>query len=138
MKKIIALLIVLSSVFFSAEALAQNQPLACQSDKRGGLFWENGRWVISSFNEKKFILIQTKNGLSEASVAKALGNVTPDQVVCLPAYGGKVRCSDDFGGYLLFDPKTLKGGISIIWGATLADDTDRDSLSVTAFSCTPF
>ena len=138
MKKIIALLTVLTSVFFSAEAVAQDQPLACQSDKSGGLFLENGSWVVSRFKEKKFILIQSKNFLSKASVAKALGNVTPDQVVCSPVYGRKVSCSDEFGGYLVFDPTTLKGGISIIWGATFADDTDRDSLSVTAFSCTPF
>jgi hypothetical protein len=67
-----ALLIILSSVFFSAGAIAQNKPLACQSDVSAGLSWENGRWVTSTFNGSKFILVQTKDGLTGESVGKAL------------------------------------------------------------------
>ena len=65
-----ALLIILSSVFFSAGAIAQNKPLACQSDVSAGLSWENGRWVTSTFNGSKFILVQTKDGLTGESVER--------------------------------------------------------------------
>ena len=94
-----------------------------------------GRQKVS---RKKFVLVQSKNDLTKESVAKALGVVMPDQISCSPVYGAKVSCADEFGGYLVFDPATLKGGMSFIWGATFEDNTDKDSLAVTPFSCTPF
>lgn len=139
MKKIyFTLLAVLSLVFSSTGAIAQNRPLACQSDANGGLDWENGRWVARRFLEEKFVLVQSEKDLTKESVAKALGNGIPDKISCSPVYGAKVSCADEFGGYLLFDPATLKGGMSRIWGATFEDNTNKDSLAVTAFSCTPF
>jgi hypothetical protein len=138
MKKIhFTLLAVLSSIFFSAGAIAQNQPLACQSDARGGLDWENGRWVVSRFTETKFILVQSKNGLTEESVATAMV-VARNQTNCSTVYLNRVSCSDQFGGHLYFDPATLKGGISFVYGGVQADADKKDSMIVTAFSCTPF
>jgi hypothetical protein len=73
MKKIhITLLIILSSVFFSAGAVGQNKPLACQTEADAGLSWDYGRWVTKTFNGSKFILVQTKDGLTGESVGKAL------------------------------------------------------------------
>ena len=80
-KKHFTLLTVLSAIFFSAGAIAQNQPLACLSDKRAGLSWENGQWVVSSFVPTKFILVQTKDGLTSESVAKATDALV-DHVMC--------------------------------------------------------
>jgi len=138
MKKIIALLTVLNSVFFSAGATAQNQPLACQSDKIAGLDWEKGRWSIHSFQEKRFILVQSQNGLTKESVAKALQTPLIQGVTCLTDVLSDISCSDSLGGFLYFQPKTLKGGIAQLTGTTSDNMDRRDSVTVNAFSCTPF
>jgi hypothetical protein len=39
-------LILLGSIFFASGVIAQNKPLACQTDAAGGLEWENGRWGL--------------------------------------------------------------------------------------------
>jgi len=138
MKKIhFTLLIALSSVFFSAGAIAQNQPLACLSDESAGLSWKNGKWVVSSFVPTKFILVQTKDGLTSESVAKAIDALV-ENVMCRSNYNKTlITCHDPHGGFLMFSPKNLKGGISQLMGATLTGNS-RDTPTLTAFSCTPF
>ena len=139
MKKIIALLTVLSSVFFSVSAIAQNKPFACQSDAVGGLRWETREWKVSSFQAERFILVQTSDGLTKESVGKALKNMPASQIECRNAYQGRISCSDLLGDSLFFDPTTLKGGISLMFGATQSDnDSNKDTLTLVAFSCTPF
>ena len=74
-KSQIALLIFLSSIVFADKAFGQNKPLACQEDASAGLSWENGKWVSRKFvSDQKFILVQTEDGLTADSVAKALGH----------------------------------------------------------------
>ena len=138
MKKIhFTLLTALSAIFFSAGAIAQNQPLACLSDKRAGLSWKNGQWVVSSFVPTKFILVQTKDGLTSESVAKAIDALV-ENVMCRSNYNKTlITCHDPHGGFLMFSPKNLKGGISQLMGATLTGNS-RDTPTLTAFSCTPF
>ena len=70
----IMLLILASSLLSTNTALAQNKPLACQTDAVGGLQWENGRWVTTSYLERRFILVETKDGLTTDSVGKALNS----------------------------------------------------------------
>lgn len=135
MKKIIALLTVLSSVFFSAGATAQNQPLACQSDASAGLSWENGRWVVTRTVDKKFILVNTKNGLTLESVKKALGMAV---TMHCEFFDQRTSCSNLSGRHLLFDSRSLKGGYSVLFGTTQADDDAKDTPYLIAFSCTPF
>lgn len=137
MQKIhITLLTVLSSVFFSAGAIAQNKPLACQGDAAAGLNWENGKWVARAFNEPKFILVQTKDGLTTESVAKVLSGTS--RVSCTKV-AGLIFCSEQLGASLFFNPATLKGGRASLFGAGQADnDPPKDTVTVTAFSCTPF
>lgn len=138
MKKIpVALLILLYSVFFTDGAIAQNKPLACQTDAVGGLQWENGQWVVSTYVPKKFILVQTKDGLSKDSVAKAfsIGNA-PELVSCIN--NGSITCYDLLGDHLLFDLKTLRGGIASLFGSISTNTTRKDSVTVQMFSCTPF
>ena len=138
MKKIIALLTVLSSVFFSAGATAQNQPLACQTDSSAGLSWENGQWRVAAFVEEKFILVKTSNGLTNESVAKAI-HTSANRVHCRDLPQDRIGCIDEFGGVLFFSTVTLKGGVSQLNGAAHSDDrSKKDSLTVAAFSCTPF
>ena len=137
MKKIhFTLLTVLSSIFFSAGAIAQNQPLACQSDEKAGLYWKNGRWAVSSFVLKNFILVQTKDGFTNESVAKALG-ASAKNVQCRSSNFNEIFCDDANGGFLMYRTTTLKGGIAQLLGTTLASD-ERDTPTLTAFSCSPF
>ena len=135
MKKIpFALLIFFCSMFFTDGAIAQNKPLACQTDAVGGLEWENGRWVIRSYVAQKFILVQTNEGLTKASVGTAL-KIIPELVTCQK--NETVSCFDELGGHLLFDPKTLTGGIAILYGS-ISTKSNRDSVTVRVFSCTAF
>jgi hypothetical protein len=138
MKTALMTLITLAISFLSTNtALAQNKPLACQQDASGGLKWENGKWVSAKFvSNYKFILVQTNDSLTPDSVAKALGHDYVNQVSC-----GKntirISCQDKTGGNLFFDPKTMKGATSQLFGST-SNNPDRDTVSVDVFFCTPF
>lgn len=140
MKKLqIALLVVLSSAFLTNGANAQNKPLACQEDKSVGMDWERGSWVSSSFSLKRFILVQARDTLTLESVAKAMFPElpTPDQTTCTSVIQQRIMCVDKSGISLFFDPKTLKGGMARLMGSTSAGGP-KDSVSVSAFSCTSF
>lgn len=140
MKKIhFTLLIALSSVFFSAGVIAQNQPLACQSDESAGLSWENGRWKVGSFVPKKFILVQTNGGLTNTSVANAFGaSVGAENVRCGFNYSKTlITCNEPSGDSLIFNPQNLKGGIAKLFGTIMSGDT-RDTPYLYAFSCASF
>ena len=138
MKTLVMMLLILtSSILLTTTASAQNKPLACQQDASGGLKWENGKWVSAKFvSNYKFILVQTNDSLTPDSVAKALGHDYGNQVSC-----GKntirISCQDKTGGNLFFDPKTMKGATSLLFGST-SNNPDRDTVSVDVFSCTPF
>jgi hypothetical protein len=116
-------------------AQAQNKPLACQDDAVGGLNWENRSWATSTFKTEKFILVQAGNTLTKESVAKVLN--TPMPITCNSYKGERISCAADFQ-FLLFNIKTLKGGISHMLGATTPDGVYKDSVVVQAFSCQPF
>jgi hypothetical protein len=132
----VSLLTLLCALFFTSGAIAQNKPIACQTDAVGGLEWANGQWVISKYGSQKFILVQTNDGLTKDSVAKALHlEEFPQLVTCKKE--GTVTCFDNLGGHLLFDPKTLKGGIAVLYGS-ISTKAQRDSVAVKVFSCTPF
>ena len=137
MKKLqITFMIVLGSFFFTNGVIAQNKPLACQVEKAAGLDWVNGRWVAKTFdvNTPKFILVQAKDGLTRDSAAKAL-DTYPSEISCRS--DSQFTCFDNLGASLYFDPKTLNGGISQLYGS-IASGTKKDSVTVRVFSCTPF
>lgn len=136
MKKIpVSLLILLCSLFFTSGATAQNKPLACQGDAAAGLLWENGRWVTKSFKTDKFILVQTNSGLTLESVAKAIAS--DSELVSCRKFGARISCVDPIGHSLFFDPRTLRGGVSQMFGS-MDSDIKRDTVSVQVFSCTQF
>jgi hypothetical protein len=133
MRKAFALLIALVLANF---ALAQNKPLACQTDATAGLNWEAGRWQIRSFIAEKFILVQSGNTLTNASVAKAFDS--PETLVnCYTTATSNITCTGISGSLLFFNPKNLRGGLSNVFGATMESEK-RDSVTSAAFSCTPF
>jgi hypothetical protein len=137
MKKLLsALLITLVGVTVQA----QNKPLACQDVAAGGLDWNNGRWVTTTFLTGKFILVLEGNTLTKESVGKVLthANQAPTiaEISCTGRVG-RISCNSNHK-HLLFDPKTLKGGISVLLGSTNDDGFYKDSIYVKAFSCQPY
>ena len=139
MKKLqITLMIVLSSFFLTNGAIAQNKPLACQDVAAGGLRWENGRWVTSTFKTDKFILVLAGNNLTKESVGKAfgVGAVSSSQISCID-HVYLISCTSSYQ-QLVFDTKTLKGGISTLLGSAMEDGSYKDTVFVRAFSCQPY
>jgi hypothetical protein len=133
MKKLLfALLITLIGV----SVQAQNKPLACQDIAVSGLNWENGRWVTSMFRPDKFILVLSGNNLTKESVGKAFNSNTIADISC-SNFGTLISCAA-FSKQLMFDPKTLKGGISGLFGSAMEDGSYKDSIYVKAFSCQPY
>lgn len=129
------ILIALSLILFTNGAIAQNKPLACQTEAAGGLAWVNKQWVTSSFKEIKFILAQSGKTLTKDSVANALrGN--PEQVTCRNA-NSFIECTDTSGGGFFFNQQTLKGAVSQLLGSAFSTDV-RDTVTVHIFSCTYF
>lgn len=120
---------------------AQGKPLACQEDAAAGMNWENGQWKVVSFKPRRFILVLDSGNLTTKSVLKALFPSAKDeyvsQVSCTKIPTIKIRCEDLSGGSLYFNPKSNKGGISNIAGAQ-DEESNRDSLTVSAFTCQPF
>lgn len=126
-------------VMFCANIYAQNRPLACQMDKTIGLVSEGGAWKIaipSGFETNRFILVLQRDlNLDGNAVARVL-SVAPS-VTCQIVFRGRVSCSSQLGNYLFFDPTTMKGGISNLFGGIM-DPTNGENLSVQAFTCQPF
>ena len=133
MKKLqITLMIVLSSIFFANGAVAQNKPLACQGEAAAGVDWQNGRWVTTKFETKKFVLVQTGNLLTKESVAKAFESTDINSANCSYSYG-EITCFLSLGRMLYFNPVSLRGATSALHGSTYVG-TKRDSVAVEVFS----
>ena len=137
MKKLqISLMILMGSFFFTNGAIAQNKPLACQGEAAAGVDWQNGRWVTTKFETKKFVLVQAGNLLTKESVAKAFESTDINSANCSSFYG-EITCSLSLGRILYFNPVSLRGATSTLHGSTYVG-TRRDSVAVEVFSCTPF
>jgi hypothetical protein len=134
--KLNAFLIALASMLLANGAIAQNKPYACQEDAAAGLSWDNGRWVTSSFNEKKFVLVQQGDNLTTESVAKIFNNPYLSNISCT-IIKPEILCFDISARVIYFNPDTLKGTLSRNFGATMTGN-QKDSLTVSAFSCAPF
>ena len=132
MRRIVAILF---GILCTNLAIAQNQPLACQGDAAAGLKWQDGRWQTKTFLTEKFILAKSGDGLTIESVAKVLSS--PEAFVnCRSSVIGIV-CSSTLGSFMHFHPRTLKGGFAFLFG-TVQSAQAKDSVTVEAFSCTPF
>ncbi len=133
MKFVIGLMLVSLSMF----TYAQRTPLACQVDEAAGLQWEEGKWNVRKFNPtKKFILVREGNLLTRDSVAKAVERSSM-LMKCEDKLDGDVMCTNSSGFSMMFSLTTNKGGMSRLFGATMAN-IDKDSVMVEAFTCTPF
>jgi hypothetical protein len=113
-------------------AHAQGATYACKVDVAGGLKWESGRWKVRRLFEEKFELVMDGDTFTPESAAKALAS---KPATCAVRAGGRISCMDARGGYLLFDPRTSRGGIAQLNGATDERTNYRDTVSVEAFTC---
>ncbi len=111
-----------------------NTPLACQGDASAGLSWKNGSWNTTKFITEKFILVLNGTILTEESVAKAMDTLW---VTCRIARESTVSCSDNYGGYIIFNTINMRGTLAKTFGGTLNTDI-RDAVFVEAFSCQTF
>lgn len=135
MRKALTLLIALTCANL---ALAQNRPLACQDDEAAGLQWESGEWRVARFKLQKVILVMSGDTLTKESAANAMDS-PPQHVRCsTDDYGKMISCVDRSGRSLVFMPKTLKGAVSSVFGATMYSTEQRDSVFVRAFTCQPY
>lgn len=133
-----SVLTLLASLSLSTGANAQRIPLACQTEEVGGLQWQSGRWVASTFNSQKFVLIQEGETLTTESAVKALGG---NRATCKATLIGLISCEDSFGGYLYFSPKTKAGTIAQLTGGAMGNmnkGNKPDSLTIGPFVCQAF
>ncbi len=132
-----AVLICVGLSFVAANVNAANRPLACVVDETGGLNWEGGRWLVSKFrpDPQRFVLVMSDDTLQAESVAKAFQSSGSFECVSYLF----IQCVDRaaMGRMLFFNPATMKGGLSSLFGSATVG-RERDSLHVTAFSCTAF
>ena len=135
MKIKLSIFLIATSSFITSVATAQNKPYACQEDAVAGLIWENSRWVTSRFNENKFILVMQGQILTIESVAKALQS-PPSQVSCRNI-NPEILCSNVAGRIIYFNTDNQKGTMSRNFGGTMPGN-EKDSLTISAFSCTQF
>lgn len=116
-------------------ALAESQRWTCSYDAAAGLTWKYGSWRASEFNPgAAFELIMDGDSLNEASAAKPMSTNT-QFVECRQRAPAALFCADPDGGWLVFNPKTGKGGLSKIYTAIKTPPNEGSTLSVEPFTC---
>jgi hypothetical protein len=141
MKSILFILPLVFASYLFAHETANKTPLACQEAAKAGLKWEGNQWNTARFHEDKFILVLEDGSLTIESVAPVIGR-PESRVTCKADTQAisedlTIQCTDDLGGYLFFNPITMKGGEAQLFGSTMSGNK-RDTLSVSAFTCTKF
>lgn len=112
------------------------QTFACQFIASSGLNWNSGRWESTSFHthEPFFFGITAENGITSFK-----GNYSLER---LPLTCDKKArelkthsCSTASGTFIYFSESTQRGGIATLFGSSLLEKDERDSLSVQPFVC---
>lgn len=117
-------------------AMAQRQPVACQTLAAAGLKWEGTLWQAKRFaSDEKFVLVIEGNTLTSESAGQAVRSRSGAQ--CFDIGGGDISCMDRTGGFLIFNLRTMRGAVAQLLGST-EDDAIRDTLSVEPFTCSKF
>lgn len=132
MKKVFYLFFAL---FLSMNSYADGM-YACMQDFVYGADWKNQRWSSANFFEKK-IIIKVINGGRNIEFKKGESGVDYMQCSKLITFSG-ISCSTSYGTTVLFDEVTLNGANSELLGAVMPKSSQRDSLSVSYFSCQKF
>lgn len=133
MMKTIATLFIL---FMSTSVLADGQ-YACVSSDVGGLNWESGSWKVSQF-KSVHSLLSIKGGGRKAEY-KAADDRLPSALNCSLTDLDFLKCSSDMTAInIVFNEKSLRGGISALFGSLSGDAKYKDSLYVMPITCQKF
>ena len=133
MNKYIVNTLVLTFALGVGPAAGAQTVFACQYINAAGLRWENNTWVPKNFRTGDPFFLSSVNGeLTPQSAADAIGS---SSTVCqYHAFLNHSSCTDHYGGYVIFDFNTLRGGRSEIFGS-MSNADSRDTLSVSPFVC---
>ena len=137
---LLTLLLFVSSVNI---VYAEGTPLACIKEEVGGLMFKEGKWKTVPFNfTPHFILILDKNGLI---TAKSAGKLLSGSDQMYRSYrcgkdGTDLYCTRASASYSLNLHQEKLTGTMIKASANLTyvNENDRDTMSITAFSCQKF
>jgi len=121
---------------FAPPVLAEDQAWTCSYQAAAGLKWNGTRWTSASFTAgKPFELIVRDATLTPDTAAMPLSS-NPRFVQCPAQKTALLSCFDPSGGWLVFDPKTGRGGLSKLYTAIKAPPNEGSTLSVAPFACT--
>lgn len=112
----------------------------CVMNVSAGFNWVNGLWKLTNFN-KVNILISVQGNGSKMKYKEANDSFESEYACSVESFFHKstfLRCGDNFGGTVLFDEVTLKGGSSQLIGSITRENKYKDSLIVTEFTCQKF
>jgi len=115
------------------------QTFFCQFVASGGFDWDSKKWVLKQFNtDKPFVLRVEGNLLTKESAASALGrnwgSLDCKKHPVTPQAG--FSCTDNLGGYLMFDDSKGLGAVTQVLGAVSPlSGRPRDSITVSPFVC---
>ena len=142
MKKLILLIAMTLPLMGQAQPPEGAEWWACQAVASAGLNWEDRQWQPARFKpNKRFILVAGDDGVSKASVAKALGMPSGGEIglICSSDnIANDTFCINNWTGQSFgFRPLTGKGALGGMTGAMMEpeDNGYRDSNYVTPFEC---
>lgn len=124
-------------VFFlmtSAVAVADDTIFACQEMQEIGYIWRNNSWFPNNFPGNGKFFIQFKDGKIQAeSISSAISGLNS---TCKETFFGYITCqSGTMTNTMLFDSTTGKGSVARQLGSVMGDASQKDSVSITLFSC---
>lgn len=128
------ILLVLMASFSINSAIAEDQIFACQETHEIGYLWRNNSWIPKNFTVDGKFFIQIKDGkIQPESISGALGG---KYSTCKDTFLGHISCqSGIMTNTMYFDTKTSKGSVARQLGSVMPDNTSKDSVSITLFSC---
>ena len=120
----------------SAPKARAKEIYACIDEISSGLRFLDGQWKARGFIEKRFLLTIDGNQFAVTGPGMAIPLF---QTECKQRIIGYeyLQCSDMTGGTLVFSISNLQGARSELLGGIMTEP-QRDSLSVTKFSCQKF
>jgi hypothetical protein len=131
--------VVITALIFFPSILLSAELFACRFHAAGGFEWEKDKWNLQRFNNTKSFSLKINDSGNIAMNSIEDGKVLQANnywLNCQFAGSPKIGCASvHTGEFLIFNPNTMKGAVSSIYGATMKDDIKKDSIYVSYFSC---
>ena len=116
-------------------SMANSSSWSCSYSASAGLRWVHGGWQTSDFAKGQSFSLAVQNGaLTTESAAVPLSS-SSSFISCPQDQAGRLYCFDPSGAWLVFDPKTGRGGVSKIYTAIKNPPNPGSTLSVEPFTC---